>query len=473
MQIHRVEVPGLAHYSYIVSSDGKAVVIDPKRDIDTYLHYAEAHGLRITHILETHIHADYASGAHALANASGGELWLSGHDEGEDFSYRFPHHDLRDGDALTVGRVRLVALHTPGHTPEHLSFVLYDNQRTGAVPVALFSGDFLFVGSVGRPDLLGDAAKQRLARDLFHSLRDRIAHLPDGIEVYPAHGSGSLCGANMAERQQSTLGYERSANMFLNERDEAGFVEKILGSVPPFPDYYRRMKLVNSESPVLLAGLPGQTSIEAAEFKKAIHKTGGEVLDLRRPEAFGGAHIPGSFNIGAGQNLSMWAAWVLPSDRPIFLVGDESTDYEQAARSLIRVGLDQIGGYLRGGMKSWIEAGLDQAHIPQRSVEELHTNKGRVHILDVRSDAEWKSGHIEGAQHIMAAELQKHLPEAGRDEEINVICGSGYRSSIASSILGREKFTRVINVVGGMGAWNACKLPTIKPGDPVCSASYS
>ncbi|GAC1516038.1 MAG: MBL fold metallo-hydrolase [Terriglobales bacterium] len=462
MQIHRVEVAGLAHYSYIVSSNGQAVVIDPKRDFDAYVKYAEAHNLEITHILETHIHADYASGAFALAEASGAELWLSGHDDGEDFSYSFPHHEFRDGEELSVGELRFVALHTPGHTPEHLSFLLYDQKQTADVPVALFSGDFLFVGSVGRPDLLGETAKQRLAGEMFRSVRERISHLPDGIEVYPAHGSGSLCGAGMSERQQSTLGYERAANPFLNEPNESRFVEKILDSVPPFPDYYRRMKQVNSEGPTLLSELPGQTAFKTDDFKAAILKTGGEILDLRRPEAFGGTHIPGAFNIGLGQNLSMWAAWILPYDHPIFMVGDDATDYKEASRSLIRVGLDQIGGYLRGGMKSWIEAGLEQAHIPQISVEELDTRRTPTHVLDVRTNGEWNSGHIEGAEHIMAGELQTHLPQIGLGTEINVICGSGYRSSIAASILRREGFTKIVNVVGGMGAWNARKLPTTK-----------
>ena len=460
MQIQRIEVPGLAHYSYIVSSNGKAVVIDPKRDTDTYLSYASAHDLQITHILETHIHADYASGAVALAEASNAKLWLSGHDEGEDFSYNFPHHEFRDREELIVADMRFVALHTPGHTPEHLSFVLYDNKRDSAVPTAMFSGDFLFVGSVGRPDLLGEAAKQRLARELFRSLCERISHLPDGVEIYPAHGAGSLCGTGMSDRQQSTLGYERACNPFFNEPGESHFVKKILGTVPPFPDYYRRMKQVNSEGPPSFFSIPGQKSFSAADFKAAIESPDVVVLDLRRAEAFGGADIPGSFNIGSGQNLSMWAAWVLPYDRPIYMVGDETTDYAEASRSLIRVGLDQVIGFLKGGMKNWIEAGFEQAHIPQISVEELNAKRDHAYVLDVRSDGEWKGGHIEGAEHIMAGDLQKKSAALPREKEVNAICGSGYRSSIASSILRSQGFNKVVNVVGGMTAWNARKLPT-------------
>lgn len=460
MQIHRVEVPGLAHYSYVISSNGRAVVIDPKRDVDDYLHYAAAHDLRITHILETHIHADYASGALALSQASGAALWLSGHDEGEDFAYSFPHHEFRDGEELKVGDARFVALHTPGHTPEHLSFVLFDDKRSASVPTALFSGDFLFVGSVGRPDLLGEAAKQDLARELFRSVHQRLAHLPDGLEVYPAHGAGSLCGSGMSDRQQSTLGYERALNLFFHETDEARFVEFVLGTVPPFPDYYRRMKRLNSDGALPLNMLSPGRILGAAEFKSGLKGTDGMALDVRRPEAFGGAHIPRSINIGGGQNLSMWAAWMLSPDQPIYLVGDDSAAYADAALSLARVGLDNVAGALKGGMKTWIEAGFAQAHATQASVEELAARLDRVLVLDVRSDGEWKSGHIEGAEHIMAGDLPGRFAQLPRDKEIYVICGSGYRSSIAASFLQKEGFTQVTNVVGGMGAWNHRELPT-------------
>jgi hydroxyacylglutathione hydrolase len=463
MQLHKIEVPGLAHYSYILGSEGEAVVIDPKRDIDSYLQYASSQNMTISHILETHIHADYASGALELAHVTRAELWLSGHDEGEEYSYKFKHREFRDGEELKVGSVRIVALHTPGHTPEHLSFTVYDNQRSVSVPVALLSGDFVFVGSLGRPDLLGDAAKQRLAGELFHSLHKGLTKLPDGIEIYPAHGAGSLCGSGMSERQESTLGYERACNPFFAEPDETKFIQKILNSVPPLPDYYKRMKRLNAEGPQLLGGIPGKTAISLPQFKDHIGQADSVILDLRRPEAFGGAHIPGAFNIGAGQNLSMWAAWVLPYDRPIFLIGDDSTDYEQASRSLVRVGLDDVRGYLKGGMAAWTESGLKQAHVPQISVEELHNRANRAFVLDVTSNGEWNSGHIEGATHLMAGDLSEHLTELPRDKEIHVMCGSGYRSSIASSILGKSGFHKVINVLGGMTAWNRRGFPVVKP----------
>jgi len=386
MRLHRFEVPGLSHFSYSVESKGEAAIVDPKRDIDTYVDYAARHNLRITKILETHIHADYASGARELAQATGAELWVSAHDRGEDFVYGFPHNDLKDGAEVKIGAVRAVALHTPGHTPEHLSFLLHDEDRCPQ-PIALLSGDFLFVGSLGRPDLLGEGAKRKLAEQLYESLTTKIAGVPDGVEVHPAHGAGSMCGSGMSDRPQSTVGYERCANKFFAMGSRDKFIEQILGSVPPFPDYYRRMKKVNSAGPELLLGLPGQKPLAPADFRKAMETEKAVVIDLRRPEAFGGAHIPGAFNIGDNQNLPVWASWVVPYDQPILLAGDDSTDLDFARRSLVRVGLDNVRGWLKGGVRAWIEAGFEQEHVPQISVTELQERvRGGALVLDVRGD---------------------------------------------------------------------------------------
>lgn len=463
--LKRFEVPGLAHYSYLIGADGRAAVIDPRRDADIYSDYAAANDLRVSHILETHIHADYASGARELAEATGAELLLSGHDRLQDFQYRFPHHAFRDGEELRLGDLRIKALHTPGHTPEHLSFLLYDAQR-GAEPVALFSGDFVFVGSLGRPDLLGEKAKKQLAESLYESLRTKIAGLPDGVEIYPAHGAGSMCGSGMAsDRAQSTLGYERRCNPFFLETRKAAFLDRILSNVPPFPDYYRRMKRVNSEGPTILRGLPGNAPLTLPEFRSLV-ASGGDgsvVIDLRRPEAFGAGHIPGAFSIGAGSGLSTWAAWVVPYDRPILLAGDETTSYEDAIRSLIRVGLDDVRGYLQGGIRAWNDAGLEHAQTAQISVAEMHerARKG-VFLLDVRADGEWQSGHVAGARHIMGGDLPKRIAELPKDSAIHIICGTGYRSSVASSVLARAGFQQIFNVTGGMTAWHEHKLPTVR-----------
>lgn len=467
MRLERFEVPGLSHYSYLVASEGQAVIIDPKRDVDTYAGFAAANNLRITHILETHIHADYASGARELAQLTGAEMWLSAHDTSEDFEYQFPHHPMKDGDELRIAALRFVALHTPGHTPEHLSFALYDTKRCTDQPLAIFSGDFVFVGSLGRPDLLGEAAKQKLAASLYQSLHGKLKSFGDGVEIYPAHGAGSMCGAGMSDRPQTTLGYERMCNAFFQEKDEQGFISQILETVPPFPDYYRRMKKVNSDGPKILGPLPGGKSLTTDEVQAAIG-AGAMVLDLRRPEAFGGAHIPGSINIGAGPSLSTWASWLLPYETPIILVGDAATDHEQARRSLIRVGLDDINGSLKGGVTAWIEAGLPQAHLPQISVEEL-LQKKESYVLDVRGDTEWNGGHIDGAQHLMAGEIPKRLSEVKQGREVHVICGSGYRSSAVASLLRRRGTQAVFNVVGGMTAWNKRGLPVARQAGATCA----
>ena len=356
-----------------------------------------------------------------------------------------------------------MAIHTPGHTPEHLSFLAYEQSRCGQ-PMALFSGDFVFVGSLGRPDLLGEDAKRKLAASLYQSVHTKIADLPDGVEIHPAHGAGSLCGAGMSLRPQSTLGYERFCNVFLSGYDQQHFVDCILSSVPEFPDYYRRMKKINAQGPVVLNGLPGDLPLAPDEFRAKRDRLDAIVIDLRRPEAFGGAHIPGAFNIGAGQNLSMWAAWVVPYDRPILLLGDADTDMEQARRSLVRVGFDQLEGYLKGGMTSWIEGGFEQAHVPQISVHELANRlhlSDPVTVLDVRSPKEWRDGHIQHSIHIPGGELPKRIHELPSDRKLHVICGSGYRSSVATSVLQRAGHDELVNVVGGMTAWNKQHLLTI------------
>jgi hydroxyacylglutathione hydrolase len=459
MQLDRFEVPGLAHYSYALGSHGKLAIVDPKRDVDSYLDYAAAREAKITHILETHIHADYASGARELAQATGAELWLSAYDEGEDYVYQFPHQPMREGNRLEIDGLTIAALHTPGHTPEHLSFLLYEAGH-GAHPLAMLSGDFLFVGSLGRPDLLGEESKRRLAEMLYESLHQKIRDLPDGVEVYPAHGSGSFCGSGMSDRPQSTIGYERASNIFFADPDKETFVRHILSTVPPFPDYYRRMKRVNSEGPKLLGGIPGGRAIEPEQFRELMEREEAVVVDLRRPESFGGAHIPGSLSIGMGPSFVTWAAWVVPYDRPILLVSEPETDSEPARRALVRVGLDDVRGWLKGGMAAWMEKGWEMAELEQVSAADLDERRRRgATIVDVRSDPEWADGHIPGALHIMGGHLPKRFEELPRDGKVHLICATGYRSNIAASVLRRAGFREVANVTGGMTGWHRRGLP--------------
>lgn len=468
MLLERIEDPGLSQFSYAIGCPGAGAVaiVDPRRDVDVYLEFAADQDLRITHVLETHIHADFASGARELAERTGARLCLSAHDAGETYDVAFPHDEVEDGDSIEIGSVRIEALHTPGHTPEHLSWLVFDTHRSADVPEILLSGDFLFIGSLGRPDLLGEEAKVDLARRLFTSVREKLAGLPDGLEVYPGHGAGSMCGAGMSGRPISTLGFERVANPYLDpELTEDAFVEKILGSAPPFPPYYRRMKALNSAGPRILGGLPGLGSLPTPEFH-ALVEAGHVVVDLRDHLAFGGGHVPGAFGIGVDGSLSTWAAWVVPYETPILLVAERPSDVERAVRALVRVGLDDVRGWLAGGMESWRRDGLPIETLPQISIPALAAaleNGREVDVLDVRADDEWESGHIEGATHVHGGLLEDRLDEVpGSERPLAVICGSGYRSTVAASVLKRAGFEDVRNVPGGMQGWRKAGLPVVR-----------
>jgi len=459
MKIRQFEVAGLAQYSYVLSSEGEAIVIDPMRDFDRYTEYAHEQGLAIRYVTETHIHADFASGALALAEATGADLALSSYDQ-QPYRYSMEHYALRDGDALRMGKLRLTALHTPGHTPEHLSFVLFDEERDASQPLALFSGDFLFVGSLGRPDLLGEEAKQHLAHELYRSLHERIASLLDGVQVYPGHGAGSLCGSGMSERAESTLGYERLSQP-LFKLEEKAFVREILESVLPMPSYYPRMKQLNSKGASSIANLPGDKALSPVNASTLLLNNTVTILDLRRPEAFGGAHIPGAVNIGAGQNLSLWAGWILSPEQRLLLVSDKGDD-EEARRSLARVGLERIEGSLQNGMPGWVDAGMEFTRTAQLSTKEVADRNPDTQILDVRSDREWISGHIQDAIHIPLGELKARTGELSKDADTIAVCGSGYRSSIAASLLQADGFLKISSMDGGMTAWNERQLPTTR-----------
>jgi hydroxyacylglutathione hydrolase len=447
MKIHRFTVEGLAQYAYAVSHAGELALIDPIRDISPYLDYAHREGLRITHILETHIHADFAAGSLALAAATGAQLALSAYTANERYQYAFPHRKLLTGDSLQIGDLHLEALHTPGHTPEHLSFLLRDIEEA---PTALFTGDFLFAGALGRPDLLGDDAKLALAQDLYRSIHHRIAALPDALPVYPGHGAGSLCGAGLSDRTETTLGYERTHNPFFH-LTEPDFVHQILASVPPMPAYYPRMKTLNAGGAPILPELPGARALSVAELQTLAPAA--TLLDVRSLEAFAAAHTPGAVNLSTAGNLSMWAGWLLDPAKPIILIGDGSPE-EEARQALTRVGLDNILGYLEGGFSTWQQAGLPVQTVALVSPEQPLGNRL---VLDVRNDSELASGSIPrsipGSVHIALGDLPTGLVTLHPTRPILTVCESGYRASAAASLLQRAGFTDVTILVGGMSAW--------------------
>lgn len=480
MLLERFEDRGLAQYSYAVGDEAPRVVaiVDPRRDVDVYVDWAAERGFSITDVLETHIHADFASGARELALRTGATLRLSAYDEDQRYEVLHPHALLRDGDSVPLGAVRLQALHTPGHTPEHLTFLVFDATRARDgldiqnEPVAALTGDFLFVGSLGRPDLLGEEAKHALARAQFRSVRKKLAGLPDAMEVYPGHGAGSMCGAGMSGRPFSTLGAERLSNPYLDPAlTEDAFVEKLLAASPPFPPYYLRMKELNAAGPALLGhlpgGLPGLTPLDAERFRELAEDGSHVVIDLRDQLAFGGGHVPGALGIGVDGSLSTWAAWLVPYDRPLLLVAAADADVEKAVRALVRVGLDGVEGWLEGGMESWREHGFPIEMLPQLSVSEIAAaadggaasgNGAAPTVLDIRADSEWVQGHPTGAHHLMGGYVPARLDEVP-NRPLAVFCGSGYRSTAVASFLRRAGRDHVFNVTGGLGAWKRAGLP--------------
>jgi hydroxyacylglutathione hydrolase len=454
--IRQFEVPGLAQYSYLIASQGEAIVIDAARDIDIYTSYAAEHGLRITHVTETHIHADFASGSAALAAATGAELAVSGYDHGEIYRYSMLHRKLRDGDSISIGRLRLQPLHTPGHTPEHLSFVLFDPDLHGSSPVAIFTGDFLFAGSLGRPDLLGEESKVALAHDLFRSARERIAHLPNDVVVYPGHGAGSLCGAGIGSSAKTTLGYERSAQPLLRLTQQE-FVAEVLATIPPLPVYYPRMKRLNAAGAQAYDAAAPITALEAAEV--ASHSSSGDtvLLDVRDVESFAQSHIPGAISLGAGDNLPLWAGWLLQSQLRLVLIDQagSTAEMQEVRRALARVGLDQVDGMLADGMQRWLAEGRETRTVPLMDSAKL--DAADVLLLDVRSADEWSARHIPGTLNIPLGDLPQRLAGLPKGRDIVTVCGSGYRASAAASLVAAAGLP-VASLRGGMAAWEQSQL---------------
>jgi hydroxyacylglutathione hydrolase len=342
---------------------------------------------------------------------------------------------------------------------------MYDESRSREVPWLLFTGDFLFVGDVGRPDLLGEEQQRRLAHELYQSVFERLSGMPDITEIFPAHGSGSLCGKALSSRRSSTVGFERRFNPALAEKPEDQWVRDLMANMPLAPPYFRRMKKVNQEGPPVVGPeLPGQRRWSAREvYQRMCERC--LVVDVRSKEAFSAAHIPGAINIPVGPSLPTWAGWVLPYDHPTLVIVENTSQMPEVTATLLRVGFDGVKGYMEGGMDAWETGGFPLTSLPTLSV---HTLKERIRkdpllaLLDVRTETEWKDGHLEGTLHIHGGKLQERFDEVPRDREVAVVCGSGYRSSIAASFLLREGYENVLNVAGGMTAWKAAGFPVVR-----------
>ncbi|HML94823.1 MAG TPA: MBL fold metallo-hydrolase [Thermodesulfobacteriota bacterium] len=456
--------PGLAHASYLVGcrQTGEAVVIDPGRSVDQYLEAAELEGLRIVGSAETHIHADFVSGSCELADRVGARPYLS--DEGPAewkylFAGRYDTQLLKHGDSFRVGRVRLEAVHTPGHTPEHISFLLTDEGGGADEPMGIFTGDFVFVGSIGRPDLLETAAgvvgsAGKGARQLYRSL-DIFRGLPDHLQVWPAHGAGSACGKGLGAIPSSTVGYEKRFNPGLRFEDEQEFVDYILSDQPETPYYFAVMKRVNKEGPALIRTLPPVEALDPDLLAEAAGRY--VVIDTLPAAEFAEAHVPETINIPAA-SLVRWAGFLVDYSRPVYLLADEASIPAHLSR-LRSIGIDDVGGYFDAGAVG--QAGLRTEFYESASPEELRPDieRGEVTVLDVRAATEYGEGHIPGAGHKLVGKLLREMNGVEQSKPVVVHCLGGERSAIAASLLQRAGYD-VVDMSGGYRAWTAAGFPT-------------
>lgn len=458
--LETVQSDGIAELSYLIGDDktGTAAVIDPRPDVEVYVELARQRKVAITHVFETHIHADLVSGARELAaRVKTAKLFLSVEGGAK---YGFDHEALKDGASFEFGDLVLTARYTPGHTPEHMSYVAGEKKRAPK-PWGVFTGDSLFVNSAGRPDLMGDDQAEKLAERLHDTLYKFYLTLGDDLIIYPAHGHGSPCGADIGDRLTSTIGYERRFNPFLQHPDKAEFKQYALSNVPPEPTYYKRMKRLNAAGPEVLGNLPLVPGLPAKAFQEAIGKGQTVVVDTRSMLAFGGGHVEGALNIAGLPELSIWAGWMLDPEQPVLLVLEHDDDVAKIVPLFLRTGFTKFAGYLVGGMKAWDNAGFPLGELDQMTVYGLKDQADKLQILDVRSPGEWKQGHIPGAKHIFLPEVPKKTGELSKQKPIAVYCDSGYRASLAASILKTDGFD-VRNVPGSWQAWLNAKYPVEK-----------
>ena len=446
----------LAHASYMIASEGEAAVVDPQRDVDIYLKAAEEQHLKIRHIFETHLHADFVSGHRELAARTGATIYI-----GAEAKAIFPHMALHDGDEVLVGAICIRALATPGHTPEGMCFVV--TEQNSSAPFAVLTGDTLFIGDVGRPDLSPTHTPQQLAGMLYDSLHKKLLLLPDATKVYPAHGAGSLCGRAMRAEKSSTIGTERLTNYALQIPGRDEFIRQLTTNLPARPGYFAEDAEMNRSGAATLDNLAPLQALSPKAVRRRLQQDAW-VLDVRPGNDFAATHVPGSVNIALSGQFASWAGAILGVHSNPILVGENSQQIEEARMRLARVGIEEIEGYLEGGVAAWQDAGLPVLSTPQITVQKLHDLDGHTNtpvILDVRREGEWQSGHIAGAKWHPLDAFAGALPQIDTQRPVAVHCKSGYRSMIACSLLERAGHRSPINVVGGFDAWQNAGLPEV------------
>jgi glyoxylase-like metal-dependent hydrolase (beta-lactamase superfamily II) len=456
----------LAHASYLVGSDGEAAVIDPQRDVVQYIADVEAQGLKIKYIIETHLHADFVSGHRELAMQTGAEIVF-----GKEAGAAFPHRAVGDGDEITVGKVTLRILETPGHTPESISVLVIDNEGSGK-PQKVLTGDALFIGDVGRPDLAGSRgySAAQMASMLYDSLHNKLLKLDDSVEVYPAHGAGSMCGRNIGSETSSTIGQQRRFNYALQPMSKGEFVRMMTTDLPEAPRYFPHDAEINRLGAAALSELPKPAEL-TAERVRELASEGYLILDVRTAAAFGNCHIPGALNIGLGGQFASWAGALISIEAPIILIADDAPAVSEAVTRLARVGIETVKGYLAGGIYAWDRAGFQTATLAQLPVDELYSliqEEADLQIIDVRRAGEYNKGHVARAVNAPLASLEQSASQFDMNRPTPAICASGYRSSAATSILARLGFSNLFNVVGGTTGWISAGYPVEGSGSAEC-----
>jgi glyoxylase-like metal-dependent hydrolase (beta-lactamase superfamily II)/rhodanese-related sulfurtransferase len=457
MEFQQFYLACLAHASYLIGSDGQAAVVDPRRDVDEYIDEAKTRGLAIKFVIETHLHADFVSGYRELVERTGAAVVFGAKAEAT-----FPHRAVREGDEIRLGKVILRVLETPGHTPESISLVVIDTAE-GPEPRMVLTGDTLFIGDVGRPDLAGKGgvSAEAMAGMLYDSLHEKLLKLPDPVEVYPAHGAGSLCGRNISKETSSTIGEQRRTNYALRPMPRADFVKMMTVDLPEVPAYFPVDVQKNREGAPALGSRPRPAALGPARVRAL--GEGVSLLDVRPAAAFGTGHVPGSINIGLAGQFASWAGTLLSPDRPLVIVAEDEGQVDEAALRLSRVGLENVAGYLEGGVAAWDRAGLALATVPQITVDELRAllqeNPG-LQVVDVRRPPEFGSGHVPRALARPLDRLEREMDGLDPARPTAVVCAGGYRSSAGTSLLRRHGFLELRNVVGGTSAWTAAGYPT-------------
>jgi glyoxylase-like metal-dependent hydrolase (beta-lactamase superfamily II)/rhodanese-related sulfurtransferase len=441
----------IAHSSYMLAGNNRCAVIDPRRDVQIYIDEARSLGVEITHILETHLHADFISGHVELAEKTGARICAP-----ESARCAFEHEPLSEGSLIELEDMQLRVIETPGHTPEHISYVVVDTSR-GEDPIGVFTGDTLFVGDVGRPDLFPEIAEE-LASQLFTSLHDKLLKLPDFCEVYPTHGAGSLCCRALGAKWRSTIGYERRYNNSLNIKDRSRFIESLTTNMPFAPDHFSRCTDINRKGPAVVSMFSELEELDPARFKKYMKSPNSLVVDVRSYGAFGSQHIQGALHVALEGNFPTFAGWMIPPEREILLVPHNRHEALEATKWARRVGVDNVKGYLDGGIVAWAIAGMRTDHVGQVSAEDLHeaaTGSSSIALVDVRSPLEYEDNHIKGAINIPVPDLRTRYSELDPSKPTYLICSTGQRSSLGTSILKQHGFEHVYNITGGMTGYSA------------------